>query len=325
MAERRLTLGVVVVAAGVLLGALCWAPVATANGQALGQGGVQPSAADSPGTTSDALAPVPAAAREPHRALHGLPKAYTVTVGGWNLVMLRIPPGTFMMGSPDSERGRNSSEGPQHQVTISKYFYLGKYEVTQAQWQAVMGTPMPTTCGDHAIAPNFPVYCVSWDEIRGPGGFIDRLNAQLQTTRFRLPTEAEWEWAARAGTSTRFSHGDVLECGDGCQACAAHDANMWWCGNNEANGAKPVGRRQANAWGLFDMHGNVREWVQDFFHNSYTGAPTDGSAWETPASTWRMVRGGSSFTEARACRSAYRYQYRPDDRFDDRGFRLASW
>ncbi len=121
------------------------------------------------------------------------------------LVMVRIPAGTFLMGSPEGERGNIFENETQHQVTLTQDYYMGKTEVTQQQWQAVTGTPMrtdPPACGDLRVGDDYPVYCVTWDRITGPDGFNEKLNELLETEVFRLPTEAEWEYATRAGTST---------------------------------------------------------------------------------------------------------------------------
>ena len=135
------------------------------------------------------------------------------------LVLVKVPAGTFMMGSPEYERGNDFFDNePLHEVTLTQDYYLGKTEITQQQWQAVTGTPMRTECGDLTVGDDYPVYCVTWDRIAGPGGFNEKLNELLETEVFRLPTEAEWERAARADTSTRFSHGDVLQCSDDCEA-----------------------------------------------------------------------------------------------------------
>ena len=135
----------------------------------------------------------------------------TVTLpGGVPLVLVKVPAGTFQMGSPAGERGDVFGNETHHQVTLTQDYYLGKTEITQAQWEAVMGTPMRTECGNLSVGDDFPVYCVTWNRIAGPGGFIEKLNAHLETDAFRLPTEAEWERAARADTTTRYSHGDAL-------------------------------------------------------------------------------------------------------------------
>ncbi len=256
----------------------------------------------------------------------------TVTLpGGVPLVMVPIPAGSFTMGSPDGERGRYTGEGPQHQVTITQPFYLGRTEVTQAQWQAVMGTAMPTDCGSYGTGADYPVYCVSWNDICGgttgssgtPASFIGKLNAQQSSTKFRLPTEAEWEYAARAGTAGPFSFDTSANpnwdtwCGSFPQA----DPYMWWCGNNTPYGAKPVGQKLANPWGLFDMHGNLWEWVSDWYGSYSSSAQFDPQG---PGSgSYRVIRGGSWYNYAHSCRSAYRDLNWPGNRYGGAGFRLA--
>ena len=249
----------------------------------------------------------------------------TVYLGPGNtvpLVRVRIRGGmSFAMGAPAGERGSNPYEMPQHEVTIARDYYLGKYEVTQAQWQAVMGSNPSRFFG---VGPDFPVYDVSWLDIAGPNGFLERLNAALGTTSFRLPTEAEWEHAARAGTTTEFPFPAPAGWDVGCEDFAAADPHMWWCGN-AAYTAHPVGEKLPNPWGLHDMNGNVWEWVHDYWHDDYTGSPpTDGSAWLVPPGWPRVLRGGSWKGEARSCRSAQRYSYYPDTwGHGILGFRLA--
>ena len=207
-------------------------------------------------------------------------------LGNVPLVLVKVPAGTFLMGSPEGERGNVFDNETQHEVTLTQDYYLGKTEITQAQWEAVMGTPMRAECGDSAIGDEFPVYCVTWNRIAGPGGFIETLNAQLGTDVFRLPTEAEWERAARAGTTTRFSHGDVLECSDECEPCAAHDDYMWWCGNVSPFAPMPVGQKLPHPFGLHDMHGNLWEIVNDRYGEFSTAPVTDpggpGGSGRTP-------------------------------------------
>jgi formylglycine-generating enzyme required for sulfatase activity len=252
------------------------------------------------------------------------PEEITVTLpGGVTMVLVKIPPGSFLMGRYPGERGSYDREDPQHLVTLSQAFYMGKTEVTQAQWQVVMGTPMPTYCGSYWMGDTYPAYCVSWNDIAGAGGFIEKLNQYLGTTMFRLPSEAEWEYAVRGNTVTPFSFPAAdtwdLSCGSFPEALSY----LWWCGNNTPNGSKPVGTKGANPFGLLDMHGNLFEWVQDWYHFNYTGAPSDGSAWESPTGSGRVIRGGSWFGYAQYCRSAYRRPYGPDDRYFYIGFRLA--
>lgn len=238
------------------------------------------------------------------------------------LVLVRIPAGTFSMGSASSERGRGDDE-TQHQVTLASDFYIGKYEVTQGQWQALMGDN-PSYFGQ---SPTFPVDQVSWDEIAGADGFLARLNRHLASTRqpgagqMRLPTEAEWERAAKGGTTTRFSYGDVLDCKDGCsRSCLTHPLYMSWCGQ----GPTPVGSKKPNPYGLYDVHGNVREWVQDWY-GPYSASPQTDPKGPARGSS-RIVRGGGVQLPPQYSRSAARGLMPPKDRDPHTGFRLAgSW
>jgi formylglycine-generating enzyme required for sulfatase activity len=138
--------------------------------------------------------------------------------------------------------------------------------------------PMPNSCGGHGVGPNLPVYCVLWNEIAGQHGFVSKLNddlaasGQLGAGLIRLPSEAEWERAARAGNQWRLSHGDVLECDDSCGSCVVHYEHMWWCGN-DSDAVETVSSKQANAFGFSDMHGNVWEWVSDWYTDHLGTAP----------------------------------------------------
>ena len=238
--------------------------------------------------------------------------------------MVSIPGGSFTMGSPDSERGRSTNEGPRHQVTVAP-FSLSKTEITQGQWQAVMGTPMSTSCGDqYGIGAGYPVYCVSWDEVAGPGGFIEKLNDAMGTNTYRLPSEAEWEYAARAGSSGPFSFSAPSDWSTRCDTWTEAKNHMWWCGNAGST-SHPAGEKQPNGRGLYDMHGSVWEWVQDLYHGTYDGAPTDGSAWDgSPGAGSRVVRGGDWTTFAEYCRSAARGSKNSWDKSHAVGFRVAS-
>ena len=228
--------------------------------------------------------------------------------------LVRIPAGTFQMGSPDTERGRDPDEGPVHTVTITHDFYIGETEVTQAQWQALMGENPSTRSTTYGIGSDYPVYYVSWDEITQANGFLAQLDSQTSYNGFRLPTEAEWEYACRAGTNTRFYFGDNLSCDDSCGACAFADQYMWWCGNDSPYGSKPVRSKAPNAFGLYDMHGNVWEWCQDWWQADFysqAGATYPNPLCSNSASDSRVKRGGSWVNIARNCRSALRYRYGP--------------
>jgi formylglycine-generating enzyme required for sulfatase activity len=226
---------------------------------------------------------------------------------GVQLEMVAIPSGSFVMGSPEDEPERSSDESPQHTVTI-KSFFLGKYPVTQAQWQAVASLPQVNRELDaepsHFKGENRPVEQVSWyDAVE----FCDRLS-QHTGKPYRLPSEAEWEYACRAGTTTPFHFGETIT-----SELANYNANYTY-----GAGVKGVYREEttpigsfgvANAFGLYDMHGNVWEWCTDHWHNSYEGAPTDGSAWLDDNDNYndnRMLRGGSWLLNPEDCRSAYR-------------------
>jgi len=217
-----------------------------------------------------------------------------------------IPPGSFMMGSPEDEEGRYSNEGPLHEVTIQYSFEMLTTEVTQRMWEDVMGSN-PSGFQN----PDFPVETVSWQDCQF---FIYRLNQLDREFSYRLPTEAEWEYACRAGTDTRFYSGDEDD---------DLDAIGWYSGNSGTTTAS-CGQLAPNAWGLFDMSGNVWEWCQDHFYGDYTGAPSDGSAWLDGGSS-RVARGGSCGSPARRCRSAARDECYPELRYYYLGFRLVRY
>jgi formylglycine-generating enzyme required for sulfatase activity len=271
----------------------------------------------------------------------------TVDLPAPSIRLVRIPAGSFMMGSPDTERSRNANEGPVHQVTIGYEFYLGETEVTQAQWRAIVGSIPGNINTDD---PNMPVAYVSWDDCQA---FLATLNALNQGT-FRLPSEAEWEYACRAGTTKRFYFGNSLGCNDECADCEVEEIVigrnqpllernddgfnlnatkilpfffnrsdfMWYCGNAGLFG-EPVRTRKPNGFGLYDMAGNVQEWCQDSYHADYTGAPNDGSAWELNGENQRVTRGGDFLNHAKFCRSASRIKNDPTTRFGNGGFRVA--
>ena len=210
-----------------------------------------------------------------------------------------IPAGKFVMGSEEYD-----GEKPVHAVTISKPFYLGVYQLTQREWETVMGNNPSDFKGD-----NHPVEKVSWGDVQE---FINKLNEKENTNKYRLPSEAEWEYAARAGTTTRYSFGD-------------DDSKLGeyaWYDENSSGKTHPVGQKGSNPWGLYDVHGNVWEWVQDEWHNTYEGAPNDGSAWEDVGSARRVIRGGNWYNNAGSCRSALRYHFNQGYRYVHLGFRL---
>ena len=198
------------------------------------------------------------------------------------------PAGTFTMGSPANEEGREADE-TEHQVTLTKGFWLGTYEVTQAQWQSVMGSSPSDFSG-----ASRPVEKVSWDDVQG---FLTRLNRGIGLFRaeYRLPTEAEWEYAYRAGTTTRFYWGDDLN-------ETAIDDYAWY--GQFLGETHPVGDKLPNPWGLYDMSGNVYEWCQDWYGDYPAGPVTDPQG--PPPDTNRVLRGGSWAAVPESCRAAYR-------------------
>ena len=217
-----------------------------------------------------------------------------------------IPAGSFQMGSPSSESDRESNE-KQHLVTV-RSFELMTTEVTQGMWQEVMGT---NPASGYGVGSNYPVYNVSWNDCQE---FIAELNDQDSRYTYRLPTEAEWEYACRAGTTTRFYWGNSDSSSD-------IGGYAWYDGNSNSS-THPVGQKLPNAWGLYDMSGNVWEWCQDGYTNDYDNCPTDGSAYCGSVS-YRVGRGGGWSDDARYCRSAVRGDSGPGDGEINVGFRLA--
>ena len=219
-----------------------------------------------------------------------------------------IPAGTFTMGSPVSELGRNSDE-TQHQVTLTQSFYMQTTEVTQAQWTSVMGSNPSNNTG----CSDCPVEQVTWDDVQI---FITELNTWGEVA-YRLPTEAEWEYAARAGSTTAFANGDITV--TDCSYDPNLDVMSWYCYNSSST--QSVAQKNPNAWGLYDMYGNVWEWCQDWYgiypSSSVTNptGPTSGSG--------RVVRGGSWYRDAKYCRSAHRTLDPPHYESYFHGFRLV--
>jgi formylglycine-generating enzyme required for sulfatase activity len=226
--------------------------------------------------------------------------------GGVVMEMVWIPPGSFMMGSPQEEARMMPAEGPRHEVTISRGFYLGKCELTQAQWEAVMGT-RPWVGRSYAKAhPDHPAVYISWDDVQA---LIQRLNEWEGRNLYRMPTEAEWEYACRAGTSTRWSFGNQTGLlGD----YAWFQDNTWSAGEPYAH---PVGLLLPNPWGLYDMHGNVWEWVQDWLGDYSAEPQIDPQG--PPSGRYRVVRSGIFMAPPMGQRSAFRYAGNQD--FPDGG------
>jgi formylglycine-generating enzyme required for sulfatase activity len=212
-----------------------------------------------------------------------------------------IPSGRFMMGSPDDEVGRHHDEGPCHEVTLADGFWLFDTPCTQALWSAVMGDNP-----SHFRSPTRPVEQVSFTDVRA---FLRKLNGRVPGLSLGLPSEAQWEYACRAGT-IEATYGEPLE------AIAWHAANA-------QDGTQPVGRKAVNRWGLYDMLGNVWEWCADNYHSSYDGAPNDGSAWIGGKSTDRVFRGGSWLGIASGVRAGSRNAHDPANRDTHLGFRCA--
>jgi formylglycine-generating enzyme required for sulfatase activity len=241
------------------------------------------------------------------------PKRLTLNLGnGVMMELVLIPAGEFVMGSPESEEDHDPSESPQHKVTIKKPFYMGKYEVTQAQWMTVSGN-QSNFKGD-----NLPAEQVSWGDCRK---FCDTVS-QRTGWHLRLPSEAEWEYACRAGTTTPFDVGDVLN---------ANQANMQPADESDKSAGPyrkktlAVGSFAPNAFGLYDMHGNVGEWCEDVMHPNYENAPVDGSAWREGGNQESHVyRGGAYNNLAASCRSAMRFaETVPEIRTQTVGFRVV--
>ena len=225
--------------------------------------------------------------------------------GGIKMELVWISPGAFEMGSPDDEAGGMSDERPLHRVTVSRGFWMGKYEVTQKQYEEVTGS----NPSKHRGAKN-PVEMVTWHEAK----VFCQAMAERTGKPVRLPTEAEWEYACRAGTSTRYHAGD-----------SDRDlTRVGWWRSNSGREAHPVGRMKPNAWGLYDMHGNVLEWVADWYGADYyqrslgtvPQGPTSGSQ--------KVVRGGCWYRTPDYCRAAYRGKRPADARWGYLGFRVIS-
>ena len=226
------------------------------------------------------------------------------------MVLVPIPAGEFLMGSPETERGRRGTE-LQHQVTLTKPFLLGVHEVTQGQWQAVMGTT--PWKGEEYVkeGDDYPATYVSWHDAVE----FSRKLSEKEGLEYRLPTDAEWEYACRAGTTTAYSFGDDdSELGE----------YAWYMENSEVAGQKyahTVGQKKPNPWGLYDMHGNVWEWCSDWHGDYSSGSVTDPAGPSSGAT--RVECGGSWHRGAGNCRSASHGRGLPSFRYDNLGFRVA--
>jgi formylglycine-generating enzyme required for sulfatase activity len=238
-----------------------------------------------------------------------------------NLEMVEIPGGTFRMGASEKEKGSTEDERPRHQVTVQPFF-MGKYAVTQEQWQKVADflpranrelNPHPSRFkGDKR-----PVECISWYDVKE---FCLRLSKYTKK-EYCLPSEAEWEYACRAGTSTPFHYGETIT-----TQLANYDGNYTY-----GDGVKGEYRQKTtqggsfppNAFGLYDMHGNVWEWCGDTWHENYEGAPSDGNYWLSENDNRKLVCGGSWSSFPVNCRSAYRYRREPDNFSNFIGFRVV--
>jgi eukaryotic-like serine/threonine-protein kinase len=242
--------------------------------------------------------------------------------------LVLIPAGKFIMGSPATEAGRGSDEGPQHEVTISKPFYMGVYEVTQEQYEQVMGKNPSAFKG----AKN-PVETVSWDDA---AEFCRKLSAKTGK-KVTLPTEVQWEYACRAGTTTAFHTGDALKPGQANAVFPSSKPGVWdrimaWLGMSSGQKTietAPAGSFPPNGFGLYDMHGNVWEWCSDWYADSYANLPAGqaGAKNQDPtgpdSGSLRVLRGGSWIDLPLLCRSAYRGWFDPDLRGGVIGFRVV--
>jgi len=284
---------------------------------------------DSQTTTVVAVFESIAPQREPARATSGPIRQVGETISfdlgnGIKMDFCWIPPGEFMMGSPSSERGRKADEGPQHRVNVTKGFWMGKYEVTQAQWQAVMGN---SPLDFKKAGGDAPVEQVKWEDSQE---FLRRLNARFREVAsnagiggsdvvFALPTEAEWEYACRAGTTAKYytgnSDSDLAQAG-------------WYRGNSGGKlfGQKPhaVGQKAPNEFGLYDMHGNVWEWCADRHAGDYYAKSPSIDPQGPSSGGSRVLRGGSADVIARYCRAANRNYYHPDYRYTLLGLRVVA-
>ncbi len=230
----------------------------------------------------------------------------------WVILEMRwIPPGEFTMGSPTEEKGRYDDEGPQHQVTLTEGFWLADSPCTQSQWDMVMGKSP-----DKLNEDSRPVVKVSWEDCRE---FMVTMNETIANFSARFPTEAEWEYACRAGSVTAFNSHENCSNPEGVDPALD---KLGWYVKNSGDKTHDVKLKNPNAWGLYDMHGNVWEWCKDW-HGPYKAEQISDPAGPESGRS-RVVRGGSYWSDAGSCRSAYRIWRVPELRYDNLGFRLAA-
>ncbi|MBF0227533.1 MAG: formylglycine-generating enzyme family protein [Desulfobacterales bacterium] len=238
--------------------------------------------------------------------VHGM--TYKNSLG---MIFKLIAPGKFIMGSPKTESGRYEIE-KQHDVTLTQWFYIQTTEVTQGQWQAVMGNNPSdaSTCGDDC-----PIDMVSWNDVQD---FISKMNTRGEGL-YTIPTEAQWEYCCRAGSVTALSNGDLenLDC-----ESLVLDAVGWYCGNSTYK-IQPVGKKNPNAWGLYDMHGNLNEWCLDWYNDEYYAQSPTVDPTGPSSGTTKVRRGGDWNSYARYCRSANRFYSNPGRVSEYVGFRLV--
>lgn len=261
------------------------------------------------------------------------PRAGEIVTNRIGMQLVYVPAGSFKMGSTDAEvqevyaqaqRDVGSAakiewftrEQPRHQVTVRSPFYLGRYEVTQTEWQTVMGSNPSQFKG----CERCPVEQISWNDAQE---FIGKLNAMNDGFTYSLPSEAQWEYACRAGKARQFDFGNSLS-----SAQANFDGQHPYGSAPQGISREktmPVGSFPPNAWGLYDMHGNVWEFSSDLWHDNYDGAPNDGSAWSSNGDpAHRVERGGSWDFHGDALRCAYRFRARPDERVNNNGLRVLA-
>jgi formylglycine-generating enzyme required for sulfatase activity len=226
--------------------------------------------------------------------------------------MIVIPAGGFTMGSPETEKGRYTGESPQHNVTFARPFAVGRFDVTFEDWDACVSVGGCPAVSDSGFGrERRPVINVNWDMAQQYVAWLSKMTGKT----YRLLTEAEWEYAARAGSTTAYYWGEDI---------GRNNANCLGCGSEwDYRSTAPVGSFKPNAFGLYDVSGNVWQWVEDCPTNNYNGAPGDGSAWLAGDCKSRTVRGGSWYYEPRGLRSAFRSSYVLTDRNSSTSLRVA--